>query len=225
MSGKLKNFIGDLKTYGLDHIFRVISWRLPRWLFYYDRSIHHKLGQVPIADISRAGYEIRVAKLEDYPLMNPMAIGEDIFKMRLERGDTCVIAVRDNLVAAMAWGASGNLFIKNTGAVLDTGADGFYIYNAYTLVEDRRRGLYTALHDLLRQHYHANNKTNEFNSIDVYNQHSYQLHMKLGYKKIGITVYFCLFGINFCFYSDWLTGKKSRTDIFIRKSPEIYEYV
>ena len=225
MIQKLKNFFKHIRAYGFDHIFRSLAWRTPRWLFYYDRSIHHKLGEIAIGDIHREGYEIRIASYEDYGLMGRMAITEQVFKMRLERGDTCVIAIRDNLVVAIAWAASGNLFIKNTGAIIDTGETGFYIFNAFTLVEDRGQGLYTALHELLRQHYHANNRTIEYNSIDVYNQHSYKLHMKLGYKTIGNTIYFCLFGIKICIYRNWWTGKKSRLDIFIAKNPEIYEYV
>ena len=225
MIQKLKNFFKHIKAYGFDHIFRSISWRTPRWLFYYDRSTHQRLQQVELDNIHREDYEIRTAEREDYALMSKMMISETVYKMRLDRGDVCAIAVKDSLVVALAWATFGKLFIRNAGAVMDTGKDGFYIYNAFTLESERRKGLHTALDNFLRHIFYARNRTTDFNSIDVYNQNSYKLHMKLGYKTIGNTIYFCLFGIKICIYRNWWTGKKFIIDIFIRKNPEHYIYV
>jgi len=74
--------------------------------------------------------------------LKAVGVSRELALKRMDAGDRCAIAVRDEEVVSMYWAATGKLYIETAGSILETGIDGFYPYNAYTVPSERRKGLF-----------------------------------------------------------------------------------
>ncbi len=103
----------------------------------------------------------------------------------------------------MLWSATGRLYLEYAGAVLDTGRDGFYKYNSFTVPEKRREGLFRACVQELQRIYGAAGRKHAYGAISHFNAPSLMATETLGNRVVGESYRFKVFGINFVWVKSW----------------------
>lgn len=201
--GKLSKLLDEIREDGIEVIFRKLSWRLPRSIFYFNHSNHLCFDLKQFKPSKLPDLEVRMAEFEDFRLFNKINIREETFNHRLARGDTCTMVVVDGLVRAFMWATSGNVYIRNCGAEMDVGDDGFYAFDAYTDPEYRGKGFFKYCDVIQNQYYLDHGKPYHYGSIDKFNKLSNMIRQKAGYKIIGETINYSIFSLNFTFFKNW----------------------
>lgn len=204
--GKLSKLTKEIREDGFGVIWRRLSWRLPRSVFYYNHSNHIRFDLNDYKPKDLPDLEIRMATLDDYELFEKVRITHKTFKQRLDRGDMCAMVVVDGLVRSFMWAAEGNIYIHNSGAILDVGEDGFYSYDAYTDPEFRGKGFFKYCDEIQNRHYKETGKRYHYVSIDKFNKLSNMIRRRAGYKYIGETIHYSLFGLRITSYKNWFRG-------------------
>ncbi len=221
---KIKKMTSGLKRYGIQHIAEVLSGKLPNWLFYFNHSYLGVLAKTEINEMVPEGYLVRRAGYDDIPAMVKLGKSESLLRRRLDRGDLAVIALKDGEIASICWANTGRLFIENAGAILDTGENGFYLYDAYTRPEYRAKRLHLAIHNFQKKYFYEKGIDTGYNCINVYNEISLNISRKKGFKPRGRSIHFKVFGLNFTYYPDW-PHKTNKLDIFFKKPDEYFKHL
>lgn len=197
---KLKN---GLRTHGFKYLLLCLSWRLPKWAFSYDHVLLYVVTDLRMTHRDRSDVCIRLVSPADASKMEPLGVSRELVLSRLEHGDSCAAVFRGNEALSMEWAATGKMFVKASGAVLDTENDSFYIYNGFTLPSERSKGFLIACNAVLFDHYRQEGRTSAVGAISVFNSVSIKVQEKSGFIRSGETVRIILMGVSFLYTRKW----------------------
>ncbi len=223
---KLSRLKKGYKKGGFEYLLYSITSRFPEWLFRYYHTFLFAGENPKIITRKNPGYTIRFANVQDAGRFADVESDREKALERLERGDSCVIAVRerDAKVVTISWAATGKLYNRFAGTILDTGKDGYYTYGIYSIPEERLKGLHSNCYKMQVEHYEKMGRVKKYGTIDCLNTNSIKIHQRMGDKKVGETYYLALLGISLCYYKKWpFSGPK--VDVFFRRPPRKLKWV
>jgi hypothetical protein len=200
---KIRRLRDGFKNLGLEYLLLSLSWRLPRWLFNYDHGLLYAGADLLFTKRDRSDIVIRLATAEDADGLTPLGLPIEVVLERMNHGDTCVVAVQGDEIVSMEWAATGSIFIKSFGSILDTTERGFYVYNGFTLSRERGQGLFIACCVRLFEHYAAQIRGTAFGAISAFNTASIKVHERSGFHQVGETVRIILMGVSFLYTKKW----------------------
>lgn len=208
----------------LEKIMHGLSWRLPWWLFSYDhiflmggRDLKLKVREYP-------QYKIKLGTLDDVEYVTKSGVNGSLFRYRLERGDCCILVLKDDRAVAWSWSATGRLYLKLGGIIVDTGESGFFFYDVYTVPEERLKGFIMVCYEKQLEYRHERGRWDILGTISAFNIHSLKTHFRMGMKPCGEAFGFTVCGISICFYKSW-PHKTRKLHIFLKRPPENLEWV
>jgi len=203
----------------IEKFLHALSWRLPTWMFNYDHTylIGGRELKLKVRDYPQ--YEIRRATLDDVETMTKAGIRESLFLHRIKRGDHCILVLKDGRAVSWSWSATGRLFLMLGGIIMDTGPGGFFLYDVYTVPEERLKGFIMVCFEKQLEHHHSLDCWDIYGTISAFNVHSLKTHFRMGFKTCGEAFSMTLAGINFCYYRSW-PHKTRKLHIFFKRPPE-----
>lgn len=187
----------------LERIFHGLSWRLPSWLFHYDHTFLVKGRELRLQPREYREYRLRCATADDIAILKREGVKEALFRERIERGDHCILVLKGERAVAWSWSATGRLFVASGGIEIDTGEDGFFLYNVYTAPEERLKGFILGCFKMQLAHNHGRMRHNAFGTISAFNTESLRTHFRMGFRICGETIGVAVAGINVCYYRSW----------------------
>jgi hypothetical protein len=214
----MRQLFKEIAHLNMDYILNAISWRMPSWLFIYNKA------QLLFTDSPKFLFResdnqfARRATLEDIPLLEKIGIPGKLFKERMDHGDQCVILMKDNEILSIIWGSGGKRYLKFPGQILDPGEDGFIAYGAETVEKARLRGYIGLTYSLLYKYYLDNGRGKVFGSVHSLNVPSFRNHIKMNFNVVGETIHFSIIGIKFTYYRKWPHPTR-KLHIFIKTPP------
>lgn len=193
----------SLTLSGFDRVLSGIARRLPSWLLRYDHTYLVTGRNVKLITRDYSGYEIRYATTADVELMMRAGVSRELFEHRLHRGDNCVIVLNEGKVVTWSWAATGRLFLKLSGVTIDLPNDSLFLYDVFTIPEERLKGFITSCFKLQLEHFHKQNRQVIYGVIAASNTGSLKTHYRMGFELAGETFYLKLCGIKFARYAIW----------------------
>lgn len=228
MFGKIKNRLNNLKSGfksgGIEYLLYSIGSHSPEWLFRYYHSYLIEGDELKLITRDYKAYEIRFATLDDAENLNSVEIDRDKARHRLKRGDTCVIALKEGRPVSISWAATGRLYNRYAGSILETGDDGLFLYGVYSIPEERMKGFFASCFKLQIEHYAAQSRVKKYGVVEILNTASLKTHLRMGFKITGETYYVALAGMSVCYYKTW-PKKTGKFHIFFRRPPSGLEWV
>ncbi len=193
-------------------------------MFSYDHTYLISSRELKLKVRDYPQYEIRQATLDDVETMTSAGIRESLFRHRIKRGDHCILVLRDSKAVAWSWSATGKLFLMLGGLIFDTGKSGFFLYDVYTVPEERLKGFIMVCFEKQLEHHHRRDCWDIYGTISAFNIHSLKTHYRMGFKTCGEAFSMTLAGINVCYYKSW-PHKTKKVHVFIKRPPEDLECV
>lgn len=221
---KFKKLIEGIKTGGVEYLLYAVGSRFPEWLFRYYHAYLIEADDLKIITRDYKDYEVRFATLDDIDNLKSVDINREKACHRLERGDTCVIVVKDGQVVSISWAATGRLYNRYAGSVVDTGDDGLFLYGVYIIPEERMKGFFASCFKKQIEYYATQNRTKKYGVVEILNMASLKIHLRMGFKTTGETFYVALAGMSICYYKTW-PKKTGKFHIFFRRPPNGLEWV
>jgi len=222
--GLFANFKKGIKDGGLDYALTAITHRFPESLLRYYHTNLIKGDEIKLITRNYKDYEIRFATEADAGNMAHVESEKEKALHRLKRGDTCAIVEKDGQIVSISWAATGRLYNRYAGSIIDTGEDGFYLYGVYSVPEVRMKGFFASCFKLQFEHHLKQGRTTKFGAIEVLNKNSIRTHHRLGFKTVGETYCITILGVTFCYYKSWPI-KTKKLHIFVKRPPENLEWV
>lgn len=207
-----------------EKVLHALSWRLPWWMFSYDHTYLIGGRELKLQVREYPQYEIRQATLDDVGAMTRAGIREALFRHRIKRGDHCILVLKDGRAVSWSWSATGRLFLMLGGIIVDTDRTGFFLYDVYTVPEERLKGFIMVCFEKQLEHYHSRGCWDIYGTISAFNVHSLKTHFRMGFKTRGEAYSVTMAGINICYYKFW-PHKTRRVHIFVKRPPENLECV
>ncbi|TFH59720.1 MAG: hypothetical protein E4G91_08810 [Candidatus Zixiibacteriota bacterium] len=192
-----------IAQFGWRYLIRVISWRLPDWLFRYESDYLMSAEKLHFEPIQHHDILFRLAEEADADSFAAVRISARTVRERLKLGDKCAIAVREGKTISMLWGATGKLYLAEAGSMIDTGDKAYYRYNSFTVPEERQKGLYRGCSEVLYRYYCSIGKSQLYGVISVFNLPSQIASQKLGNRIVGETTMLALFGVKVIYFKYW----------------------
>lgn len=220
MRRKISNFFGLLKKGGLDRVLDALAWSVPRWLFFYNHSILIVTEKPNLACCGSHEYNIRDVGFDDVETLESGNFTEANVAPRLKAGDRGVLVEKDGNIDAIVWGGRGRKFLRLSGVVFDPGADGFFLYGAYTRCQARNQGLFYLVVDYIWKQYLNDGVRKVWGMVSATNTPWLnKLIEEMNFSRAGETFYLKVFFLNVCFYKNWpMPTKKIR--VFFRIPPD-----
>lgn len=185
-----------------EKLLRHLSWHTPEWLFRYNHGYLYT-GDCEIPARRHKDVEIRFLTYDDIPRLAEYGWTDESTRSRLDRGDKCVVVLRGERIVTVDWASTSTLFIRESGCVFDTGNNGYLLYALRTVPEERLKGYFLACHKMHRDHFVAAGRPYACGFIEVWNDESRRIHERLGYSRVGETIYAKIFGIGICYHRSW----------------------
>jgi hypothetical protein len=207
-----------------ERVLHAVSWRLPSWLFNYDHTYLMGGRDLKLKTRDYPHYEIRQAKLTDVEIMKKAGIRESLFRHRIGRGDHCVLVLKEGRPVAWSWSATGRLFMMLGGLIIDTGEKGFFLYDVYTVPEERLKGFIMICFEKQLEHHHERGCWDIYGTISAFNVHSLKTHFRMGFETCGEAYSLTLAGVNLCYYKSW-PHETRKVHVFVKRPPEQMECV
>jgi hypothetical protein len=214
----MRQVFKEIARFNGDYVLNAISWRMPGWLFVYNRAYLMFTDSPKFLFRESDNQFARHATLDDIPLLEKMGISGKLVKERIDNGDQCVILVKDNEILSIIWGSSGKRYLKISGTIFDPGKDGFIAYGAETVEKARLRGYIGVTYNLLNNYYLGHRRGKIYGSVHSLNAPSYRNHIKMNFSVIGETFHVSIFGIKFTYYRKWPHPSR-KLHIFIKTPP------
>jgi L-amino acid N-acyltransferase YncA len=194
-----------METMGIEYFIRRISWRTPKWLFTYDHSLLLMCERLRTDLAIGEEVERRLVDRHDAELMKEIGMGQVVFQERLGNGDAGAVVLEKGSAVSTFWAATGSIFLRaaNTGSLLNTGTDGFYLYYAYTLPRARSKGYFKACVSLLFDYFSLKGRPRGYSMVDANNNVSLRAHEKVGFKVVGDAIRMVICGVSVCYYKSW----------------------
>jgi len=193
-------------------------------MFSYDHTYLMNGRELKLKVREYPHYEIRQAVIDDVETMKAAGIKEELFRQRIVRGDHCLIVLKEGRAVAWSWSATGRLFMLLSGLIVDTGKNGFFLYDVYTIPEERLKGFIMSLFEKQLEHYHNRDCWEIYGTISAFNPHSLKTHFRMGFETCGDAFSCTLVGINLCYYRSW-PHKTRKVHVFVKRPPEDIECI
>jgi len=222
---KIKKLLGKLAQGDYNYILEVISWRLPRWLFYYNHS--YLIGtDKPTLEVKKQDeFDIYFLTKQNSAILEKYGHARQLIDSRLAAGDKAVIIGRGDEIATLVWGTSCMRFHTLSGTIIDPGDNGAYYYGIYTKKDQRKKGLAVLAQRIIYDSYTAEGRYWVYVTINVLNKKSLNLALeRMNCSILGDSIYIILFGISFCYYKKWPNPTK-KIHIFFRRPARSLEWV
>jgi len=228
MTGKLKQKLNKLKkgwkSGGFEYLLYSICSRFPEWLLRYYHAHLIQGDELKVITRKYKDYKVRPADVDDVDKLGSVEIDREKALNRFRRGDTCVIVLKDERVVSISWAATGRLYNRYAGSIVDTGDDGFFLYGVYSVPEERMKGFFASCFELQLAHYTSMNRTKKYGVVEILNSSSLKTHLRMGFKITGETYYIAVAGVSICYYKYW-PHKTPKFHIFFRRPPQDLEWV
>jgi len=221
---KSAKFRKGLKSGKLEYLLYAGTYRLPEWLLRYYHTYLIEAEKLNLITRSYKGYATRFATVEDVDKFEAIGVSKDKVQHRLNRGDTCAVVLKGEEIVGLGWAATGRLYNKYGGSIIDTGENGVILYSVYVIPEERLKGFFSLCFAKQVAHYRAQNRNKIYGIIEVLNTGSIKTHLRLGFEITGETYCFTLLGISLCYYKKW-PFKTKKIRIFFRRPPENLEWI
>jgi len=218
VSDKLNRFKNGLRQYGPEYLIYCITSRLPGWFLGYHHTYLLTARELNLNISAEDGLDVRFASHDDIMRSKITAVDRQKSSQRFRNGSKCAVVYSRGKMVSIGWAAVGRIFTRQAGSVIDTKNDGVYVYDVYSLPEERGKGFYRACLKLISDFYSLHQRSRKYVIIDVLNSDSINAHIRLGFRVCGESIHVVLGGINICFYKKW-PQKKSRFHIFLKKPP------
>ncbi len=200
---KLKRLRENLRKYGLQYLLYALSERLPKSLFSYYHSFLMECQTPKVPHRKLKNYFFKIADRDDLDLLEQIGIPKSKSVERLSSGDHCLMALRNNNFAGIAWGTTGKLYIEQAAAFIETDENSFYLYGMYILPEDRLRGLAPLIITSRFDYYKSQNRSRGLVIISKFNKPSIDMNQRIGYENVGEITAFTICGITLHIYKNW----------------------
>jgi len=209
---------------GLEYLVCSFASRFPEWLFRYYHTVLIRGDQIKLIVRRRQDYKIRLANADDAGDLEEVGIARRKALYRLDRGDTCAIVSKDKRVATISWAATGRLYNRYAGSIIDTGEDGLYLFGVYSVPDERMKGHLHSCYQLQFEHHAKQGRTLKYGVIDILNKGSLKAHRRMGFQIAGETYCVTLFGMSICYYKTW-PHKTPKLHLFFRRPPQNLQWV
>ncbi|MEW5925050.1 MAG: hypothetical protein AB1746_13780 [Candidatus Zixiibacteriota bacterium] len=224
IKNKVRNLINGVKSGGIEYLLYSIGSHFPEWLFRYYHAYLIEADDLKLITRDYKDYEIRFATLDDIDNLKSVEIDREKARHRLERGDTCVIVLKDGRVVCISWAATGRLYNRYAGSIVNTGDDGLFLYGVYSIPEERMKGFFGSCFKMQIEFYAARNRTRKYGVVEILNMGSLKVHLRMGFKTTGETYYIAILGMSICYYKTW-PNRNRKFHIFFQRPPDGLEWV
>jgi len=147
---------------------------------------------------------VRAATIEDMKSIDLSEFKQNLFLDRFKSKEICLLAIVDNVVAGYEWfSINGSHTEERYTIPLDIPADSIYAYDAYVFPEFRRKGILKNLISHSFSLMSEYSKSEIFSYVDFGNSISDNAHIRLGFKKEGLTLYVKVRGINYIYTKEF----------------------
>jgi len=221
---KIENLKKGIKTGGFEYLLYSVCSHFPEWLLRYYHTHLIEGDDLKLITRNYKEYTVRFATEDDAGHLESVEIDREKALHRLERGDTGVIVLHNDRVVSISWAATGRLYNRYAGSILDTGHDGLFLYGVYSVPEERMKGFFGSCFKLQLEHYASLGRTKKYGVVEILNAASLKTHLRMGFKVTGETYYIVIAGISLCYYKSW-PHKTGRLHLFFRRPPEGLEWV
>ena len=223
---KINRHIEGLKKGGLKYFYKVLIDMWPHRLLSTGQVVLVAKELFNLNPAIGEEYTGRLASMDD---LDSLADFGNVFdrnrcEYQLKRGDPCVMIFKGNKLVMSGWGAIGKLYCRTNGAIVDTSADGYYVYGGYTIQEERRKGLASLAQKITADHYAAQKRNKMLVLIDPKNTASITMHKNHGFDIIGHSRYYWVFG-NIIRVNRFWPGSEKKVRIFTKHPPDGYDWV
>lgn len=224
LKDKWQRFKKGLKDGGIDYLLYSLTSHFPEWLLRYYHVVFIRGEDIKLFTRPHKDYDIRFADESDAGNFEEVESTREKALHRLRRGDSCVIVLKDDRVVSISWAATGRLYNRYAGCIVDTGDDGFFLYGVYSVPEERLKGFFTSCFKKQFEYYAGQGRTVKYGVIEVLNKSSIKAHLRIGFKTVGETYYLAILGISICYYKTWPV-KTRKFHIFFKRPPQNLEWV
>lgn len=222
---KFANLKKGIKQDGWGYLLHAIRWRIPVWLFYYKHAILISTDKPVFRTRNYSNYHIKIADLNDYELIvNLKLYSPEKIKRRLEEGDNCHFIIKEGKIVSIIWAKIGKLFAIDSGPVINTGDDAFFVDGLFTIPEERMKGLHILCFKSLYDYFVSKGRNRIIGVIHADNTVSIRAHNRMEFDITGETYYMILFGISVCYYKKW-PYKTKKIHIFTKRPPKGLRWV
>jgi len=222
---KFANLKNGIRQDGWAYLLHAIRWRIPVWLFYYKHAILVSTGKPVFQTRNYTNYHLQIADVNDCELINALNIytPEKIMR-RLEEGDVCHFITKNGKIVSIIWAKLGKMFAIDSGPVIDTGDDAFFVDGLFTIPEERMKGLHTLSFKSLYDYFVSKGRNRIIGVIHSDNIASIKTHNRMKFDITGETYYIIIFGISICYYKKW-PNKTKKIHIFTKRPPNGLRWV
>jgi hypothetical protein len=228
MPSRIKEKLNRLKTGfksgGFDYLLHSLTSYFPEWLLRYYHTFLFEGDELKLITRKHKDYIIRFATEADAGNLDSVDVDREKALHRLRRGDTCVIVMKDECVVSVSWAATGRLYNRFAGSIIDTGGDGVMLYAIYSRPEERLKGFFASCFKMQIEHYQKLKRNKKYGVVESLNTNSIKTHLRLGFEITGETFYIAIAGISVCYYKKW-PYRTRKIHIFFRRPPENLEWV
>lgn len=177
-----------LSSGGAEYAFTAALSYLPCWLLRYR---HHALFVCEDGVRAARHSETLVTVLDDERdaerLSGHSPLTRAEVEERLRRGDVCAVASENGRVLASAWAAVGDRYLIGLGRPFRIPSGAFYIHDALTEPDARRRGLATRCYQQMFEHFASMGRRTAYAAVEVLNHPSIAAHARWGFHRVGQT--------------------------------------
>jgi len=223
LANKSRRFFKGIKSKGFEYFLYFLNERFPEWMFRYYHTYLTRLEKPALRTRDNKGMNVRLATENDADLIEQMGISKEKTIHRLRRGDKCTIIHDKNRILSILWAATGKIYNRYAGSIVDTGGNGLLIYGVFSIAEMRKKGLYSLGLKHHLNYYRSQGRTVAFAVVEAINDVSRKAHHKLGYRIVGETIYCVFLGCSICYYRKW-PNRSRKFHVFFKRPPKNLEW-
>ncbi len=122
--------------------------------------------------------------LDEYMAARPLADRETI-RRRLQQGEACLVARKQNQMVAVCWAATGRAYIEYLDCRIKLASDRVYVYEALAIRPFHGPKTAHQLNAHIAKHFHKAGYAALVEAVLPENQPALRMFRKLGYRRVG----------------------------------------
>jgi len=222
---KYRRFSKGYKSGGVEYILYMVSSYVPPWFFFYAHQTLVTIHRPEIKAREYDGYRVRAATTDDIESLAELGVfSRDKIRRRLDLGHACTVVVKDGRIVSTGWAATGRIFVKLGGSIIDMGDEAVFVDGLYTIPAERMKGLFASVLKAEYEHFVPQGRNRIYGVIDSINKNSMTSHLRMGFEPAGETRYLILAGVSLCYYKYW-PQKMPKLHVFVGRPPDNLEWV
>lgn len=208
------------------HAFYNLSLNLPDWLFRFNKATMLKKDDFTVPELTCPNIKVKIVDISYIDdIIRISGINKQHIIQMLTSGAECFIAsIKDKPPSSIIWSTNGKIFIRGLSFEYDFGPNGYYGYGAFTLLEERNKGLYQTLKIEKMKHQIEMGANSFYSIIEFMNKQSYSLQIKLGFYPLLKIIYLKFIFFKVCVIK-YISNKKVSIKIYVKKPPKKMTFI